>query len=25
LRDQLDWIAARFSGKPSPSNCPSPK
>jgi len=25
LRDQLDWIAARFSGQPAPSNCPSPK
>src|ERR1700730_419797 len=23
LRDQLDWIAARFAGKPAPSNCPS--
>jgi pimeloyl-ACP methyl ester carboxylesterase len=21
LRDQLDWIAARFSGEPAPSNC----
>jgi len=21
LRDQLDWIAARFAGKPAPSNC----
>src|ERR1700681_679004 len=25
LRDQLDWIAARFSGEPAPSNCPSPR
>src|SRR5580704_4875109 len=25
LRDQLHWIAARFSGEPAPSNCPSPK
>jgi pimeloyl-ACP methyl ester carboxylesterase len=24
LRDQLDWIAARFAGKPPPSNCPAP-
>ena len=23
LRDQLDWIAARFAGEPAPSNCPS--
>jgi pimeloyl-ACP methyl ester carboxylesterase len=23
LRDQLDWIAARFAGKPAPSNCSS--
>src|SRR6516225_11484392 len=22
LRDQLDWIAARFAGEPAPSNCP---
>jgi alpha-beta hydrolase superfamily lysophospholipase len=22
LRDQLDWISARFSGAPGPSNCP---
>jgi hypothetical protein len=21
LRDQLDWIAARFAGEPAPSNC----
>jgi acetyl esterase/lipase len=24
LRDQLDWIAARFGGEPAPSNCPAP-
>src|SRR6202040_3888518 len=24
LRDQLDWIAARFGGAPAPSNCPAP-
>lgn len=24
LRDQLDWIAARFAGEPAPSNCPAP-
>jgi len=23
LRDQLDWIAARFAGHPAPSNCPT--
>jgi pimeloyl-ACP methyl ester carboxylesterase len=23
LRDQLDWIAARFAGNPAPSNCPA--
>jgi alpha-beta hydrolase superfamily lysophospholipase len=23
LRDQLDWIAARFAGESAPSNCPS--
>jgi pimeloyl-ACP methyl ester carboxylesterase len=23
LRDQLDWIAARFAGKPAPNNCGS--
>src|ERR1700723_3692260 len=23
LRDQREWIAARFSGEPAPSNCPS--
>jgi pimeloyl-ACP methyl ester carboxylesterase len=23
LRDQLDWIAARFAGEPAPSNCPA--
>src|SRR5260370_42681608 len=22
LRDQLDWIAARFAGEPPPGNCP---
>jgi hypothetical protein len=22
LRDQLDWIAARFAGEPAPTNCP---
>ena len=25
LRNQLEWIAARFSGESAPSNCPSPK
>src|ERR1700738_4057215 len=24
LRDQLNWIAARFGGEPAPSNCPAP-
>jgi pimeloyl-ACP methyl ester carboxylesterase len=24
LRDQLDWIAARFAGQPAPDNCPAP-
>jgi len=24
LRDQLDWMAARFAGEPAPSNCPAP-
>ena len=24
LRDQLNWIAARFAGEPAPSNCPAP-
>jgi hypothetical protein len=24
LRDQLDWIAARFAGEPAPSNYPTP-
>ena len=24
LRDQLDWIAARFAGEPAPGNCPAP-
>ena len=23
LRDQIDWIAARFTGEPAPSNCPA--
>ena len=23
LRDQLNWIAARFAGEPAPSNCPA--
>ena len=23
LRDQLDWVAARFAGEPAPSNCPA--
>jgi acetyl esterase/lipase len=24
LRDQLDWMAARFAGEAAPSNCPTP-
>jgi hypothetical protein len=24
LRDQLDWMAARFAGEPAPNRCPSP-